>query len=88
MGFKCQSAKVFGGVGSLFLNFFPRLGHSITGEESVLKKGYREWWGNGHWPRDSDRLVADILIEGFAQRFQGIITRTPKHFSSLATIVP
>ena len=36
----------------------------------------------------SKRPVADILIEGFAQRFQGIITRNPKHFSSVATIIP
>ena len=34
------------------------------------------------------RPLADILIEGFAKRFQGIITRNPEHFSSLATIVP
>lgn len=38
--------------------------------------------------RGSKRPVADILIEGFAQRFQGIITRNPKHFSSVATIIP
>ena len=38
--------------------------------------------------RGSKRPIADILIEGFAQRFQGIITRNPKHFSSVATIIP
>jgi predicted nucleic acid-binding protein len=38
--------------------------------------------------RGSKRPVADILIEGFAQRFQGIITRNPKHFSFVALIVP
>jgi predicted nucleic acid-binding protein len=38
--------------------------------------------------RGSKRPVADILIEGFAQRFQGIITRNPRHFSSVAIIVP
>ena len=36
----------------------------------------------------SKRPVADILIEGFAQRFQGIITRNQKHFRSVATVVP
>ena len=38
--------------------------------------------------RGSKRPIADILIEGFSERFQGIITRNPKHFSSVATIVP
>jgi predicted nucleic acid-binding protein len=38
--------------------------------------------------RESKRPVADILIEGFAQRFQGIITRNPKHFSFVAVVVP
>jgi len=38
--------------------------------------------------RGSKRPIADILIEGFAQRCQGIITRNPKHFSSVASIVP
>jgi predicted nucleic acid-binding protein len=49
-------------------------------------------WGNhiarrpaGH---GSNRPVADIMIEGFAQRFQGIVTRNQKHFSFVATIVP
>ena len=29
------------------------------------------------------RPVADLLIEAFAQRFQGLITRNPKHFTSV-----
>jgi predicted nucleic acid-binding protein len=36
----------------------------------------------------SKRPVADILIEGFAQRFQGIITRHQKHFRSVPALVP
>ena len=36
----------------------------------------------------SKRPVADVLIEGFAHRFQGIITRNQKHFRSVPTVVP
>ena len=34
------------------------------------------------------RPVADVLIEAFATRFRGLITRTPKHFTTVATVVP
>ena len=34
------------------------------------------------------RPVADVLIEAFAQRFQGIITRNPAHFSMVKVVVP
>ncbi len=34
------------------------------------------------------RPVADVLIEAFAQRFQGLITRNPKHFTSVPVVVP
>jgi predicted nucleic acid-binding protein len=36
----------------------------------------------------SKRPVGDVLIEAFAMRFQGVITRNPKHFTGVATIVP
>lgn len=34
------------------------------------------------------RPVADVFIEAFALRFQGLITRNPKHFTAVPTIVP
>ena len=34
------------------------------------------------------RPAADVLIEAFAQRFQGIITRNPTHFSTVEILVP
>ena len=34
------------------------------------------------------RPVADVLIEAFARRFQGIITRNPRHFATVKTLVP
>ena len=33
------------------------------------------------------RPFADTLIEAFAQRFQGLITRNPKHFTSVPVAV-
>jgi predicted nucleic acid-binding protein len=34
------------------------------------------------------RPIADILIESFSQRFEGLITRDPKHFSSVPVVCP
>ena len=34
------------------------------------------------------RPVADVFIEAFAQRFQGVITRNPKHFTTVQVLVP
>jgi predicted nucleic acid-binding protein len=34
------------------------------------------------------RPVADVLIEAFAQRFQGLITRNTKHFSTVEVVTP
>jgi predicted nucleic acid-binding protein len=34
------------------------------------------------------RSVADVLIEAFAQRSQGLITRNAKHFSAVAVVTP
>jgi predicted nucleic acid-binding protein len=34
------------------------------------------------------RPVADVLIEAFAKRFQGLITRDSKHFTAIPVIVP
>lgn len=34
------------------------------------------------------RPVADIFIEAFANRFQGLITRNPKDFVAITTVTP
>ena len=34
------------------------------------------------------RPIADVFIEALAMRFQGLITRNPKHFGNVPTIVP
>jgi predicted nucleic acid-binding protein len=37
---------------------------------------------------DAKRPVADVLIEAFTQRFQGLITRNSKHFTTIPVVVP
>ena len=34
------------------------------------------------------RPVADVFIETFTLRFQGLLTRNPKYFAAVATVVP
>ena len=34
------------------------------------------------------RPIADVFIEAFALRFQGLITRNSKHFTTVHTLVP
>ena len=34
------------------------------------------------------RPLADVFIEAYAQRFQGLITRNPAHFSSVKVVTP
>jgi predicted nucleic acid-binding protein len=34
------------------------------------------------------RPVADVFIEAFAKRFQGLITRNPRHFTTVPVVVP
>ena len=36
----------------------------------------------------SKRPIADVFIEAFAGRFQGLITRNPKHFAAVQVVVP
>jgi hypothetical protein len=41
-----------------------------------------------HDGRDTKRPVADVLIEAFAQRLEGLITRNPKRFTTVPVVVP
>jgi hypothetical protein len=52
------------------------------------KQGNKLWVADiqeKHDAQPAKRRVADILIEAFAQRFQGLITRNPKHFTMVTT---
>ena len=55
-----------------------RMAHKLWAEQIASKRA-------GHSPK---RPVADILIEAFALRFQGLITRNPSHFKTVPVLVP
>ena len=38
--------------------------------------------------RVGKRPIADVFIEAFAKRFQGLITRNPRHFAGVPVVVP
>ena len=52
--------------------------HRLWGEYVEKKRG----------GKTGRRPVADVLIEAFAQRFDGLITRNPKDFASVRCIAP
>ena len=55
-----------------------RAAHSLWHDHVTSKR-------SGHAGK---RPVADVLIEAFAQRFQGLITRKPKHFTTVPVSAP
>jgi predicted nucleic acid-binding protein len=88
-----ELAPAFGGDSSLQQAFLQEAGVDWLQPWTFLDTvaSYQLWANHiakkraGRGPK---RPVADILIEGFTQRFRGIITRNPKHFSTVATIAP
>lgn len=88
-----ELAPAFNGDSGLQQAFLQEVGVDWLQPWTLLDTAasYQLWAGHiarRRSGRGSKRLVADVSIEGFAQRFQGIITRNQKHFSSVATIVP
>lgn len=52
--------------------------HALWAVRVALKR-------SGH---PAKRPVADVLIEAFAMRFDGLITRNPRHFSNVTVVTP
>jgi predicted nucleic acid-binding protein len=55
------------------------------------ESAHRLWAEHVQRKRDGQgnkRPVADVFIEAFARRFQGLITRNPKHFTTVPVVVP
>lgn len=88
-----ELAPAFGGDAALQNQFLVEVGiewqepwmlqdmlaaHTLWASQVAKKR-------SGH---SGKRPVADVLIEAFAQRFQGLITRNPKHFTTVAVVVP
>ncbi len=53
-------------------------GHRLWAEHIMKKRA----------GQSGKRPAADVLIEGFAHRFEGIITRNPGHFTTIPVIAP
>ena len=86
-------APQFSGDSALQEEFFQQVGVQWLEPWSRLdtQNAHRLWAEHVEKKRfghAGKRPVADVLIEAFAQRFQGLITRNPKHFTSVPVVVP
>ena len=88
-----ELAPEFSGDSALQEQFFQRVGVQWLepwSRQDTLN-AHRLWANYVEEKRSGlsgKRPVADLLIEAFAQRFQGLITRNPKHFTSVPVVVP
>ena len=88
-----EMAPAFAGRAELQDLFLQELGVEWPPPWTILDTRAAHSLWNGHISRKRagnarKRPVADVLIEAFAQRFQGLITRNPKHFTSVPVLVP
>lgn len=88
-----ELAPEFAGDSALQEEFFQRVGvrwlepwtHRDTENAFHL---WADHVGKKRSGQAHKRPVADVLIEAFAQRFQGLITRNAKHFSTVEVVIP
>lgn len=88
-----ELAPAFGGDVNLQAQFLAEVGvewpASWTLDDTeaahALWAAHVEQKRSGHAGK---RPVADVFIEAFAKRFQGVITRNPKHFTTIQVVVP
>lgn len=88
-----ELAPAFGGDASLQDRFLAEVGLEwpVLWTFADTEKAHALWADRitekraGH---ANKRPVADVLIEAFAARFQGLITRNPGHFRTVPVIVP
>jgi predicted nucleic acid-binding protein len=88
-----ELAPEFSGNSALQEEFFQRVGVQWLEPWNRLdtQNAHRLWADHVAKKRSGlagKRPVADVLIEAFAQRFQGLITWNPKHFTSVPVVVP
>ena len=86
-------APEFSGDSALQEEFFQQVGVQWLEPWSRqdTQNAHRLWADHVEKKRSglaSKRPVADVLIEAFAQRFQGLITRNARHFTSVPVVVP
>ncbi len=88
-----EIAPAFGGNHNLQQDFLRELG--IGWREPWnwrdTEAAHQQWTkhvAQRHLGKAAKRLMADALIEAFASRFQGLITRNPRHFTTVPIVVP
>jgi predicted nucleic acid-binding protein len=88
-----ELAPEFGGDRILQEEFFRRVGiqwlEPWTRQDT--EKAFHLWAkhvARNRFGHAGKRPVADVLIEAFAQRFEGLITRNTKHFSTVKVVHP
>ncbi len=88
-----EMAPAFAGNASLQEQFMEEVGVEWPGAWTLAdtQAAHRLWHRHVTLKRSGHvgkRPVADVLIEAFAQRFEGLITRNPKHFTTIPVITP
>jgi predicted nucleic acid-binding protein len=88
-----ELAPEFHGDSALQAQFFQRIGvewlEPWTRQDAL--NAFHLWAQYAEKKRGgpaNKRPIADVLIEAFAQRFQGLITRNVKHFSTVRVVTP
>ncbi len=86
-----ELAPAFGGNLSLQEQFLAEVGvqwPSLWTVRDTLS-AHELWWRHLEKKRQKEslkRLVADVLIQAFARRFQGLITRNPRDFAGVQVV--
>jgi predicted nucleic acid-binding protein len=88
-----EIAPAFYGQVDLQIEFLQELGVQwrvawIWSDTETASKLWGQYVEKKRAGKTSRRPVADVLIEAFAQRFDGLITRNPKDFASVRCIAP
>jgi predicted nucleic acid-binding protein len=88
-----EMAPAFAGNAALQKEFLRQVGVEWPTQWTVVDTQAAHILWNDHLARKRagharKRPVADVLIEAFAQRFQGLITRNPKHFATVPVLTP
>jgi len=88
-----EMAPAFAGNANLQKQFLRQVGVEWPTLWTIVdtQAAHRLW--NDHVARKRagharKRPVADVLIEAFAQRFQGLITRNSRHFTTVPVLTP
>jgi predicted nucleic acid-binding protein len=85
-----ELAPEFAGDAALQEAFFQRVGVQwlVPWTQRDTENAFHLWADHEAKKRAGKRSVAEVLIEAFAQRFQGLITRNAKQFATVKVVTP